>query len=118
MEAVPEEEFHIREYSMPNRDQLGYHPVIWMEALFKRITESEAGRGGVEAICQFADQVDFIPEIVPLIAVMKSGTIFYETAFAKCGKDLLKRPVTIRENEAADFLATLHFEAQTKWNID
>jgi hypothetical protein len=52
---------------------------------------------------------------------MKSGTIFYETAFAKCGKDLLKRPVTIRENEAAraaDFLAILHFEAQTKWNND
>ena len=89
---------------LPNRDQLGYHPMIWMQALYKRITECEAGRGGVEALCQFADQIDFIPDLKPLVAEMKFGTIFYETALAKCGKDLLKRPVPIREDECVNML--------------
>ena len=85
-------------------EELGYSPQVWLESLFKRIVESEAGRGGVEALCQYLDQIDFIPEIVPLRQAMKGGSIFFETAMAKCSKELLKRPVIAREDEIVEFL--------------
>ena len=87
--------------------QLGFSPIVWRDALFKRIVESEAGRGGVEALCQYSDQIDFIPELRPFRHAMKSGTIFYETALAKCSKDLLKRPVSIREDEVVELLGCI-----------
>ncbi len=84
--------------------EVGFNPIIWLESLFKRLIESVAGRGGVEAIATYLDQIDFIPELVPLRQSIKTNSIFFEAALAKCNKELLKRPRQVRENEILEFL--------------
>ena len=107
-EPLPDEDEQVILQEIPEQlsvQQLGCSPLVWRDALFKRIVESQAGRGGVEALCQYSDQMNFIPELRPLRYAMKSETLFYETVQAKCSKDLLKRPVSVRENEAVEILA-------------
>jgi hypothetical protein len=77
---------------------------VWIEALFKRIVDGVSGRGGVEAFCQYLAQIDFIKELVPLRHRMKANSIYFETALAKCNKEMLKRPLNIREEEIVTFM--------------
>jgi ribosomal protein S27E len=85
-------------------EALGFNPSIWLSSLFKRMVEATAGRGGVEALCQFLDQIDFIPELQPIRQRIKMNSIFYEAAIMKCHKELLKRPLSIRTEEVFEFL--------------
>jgi len=89
---------------MVELETAGFNPVVWLESLFKRLIEATAGRGGIEAICQYLDQIDFIPELRPLRQNIKLNSIFFETALSKCNKEQLKRPVQIRREEIVDFL--------------
>ena len=78
---------------------LGFNPLVWLEALFKRVIDGVSGRGGVEAFCSYLDNIDFIPELIALRQEMKTNSIFFETALAKCNKEMLKRPEGIRQEE-------------------
>lgn len=68
------------------------------------MVEATAGRGGVEALCQFLDQIDFIPELQPIRQRIKMNSIFYEAAIMKCHKEMLKRPLDVRTEEILDFM--------------
>lgn len=98
---------------------IGFSSLVWIEALYKRIIDGVSGRGGVEAFCQYFDQIDFIPELTPLRQRMKANSIYFETALAKCNKEMLKRPLPIREEEIATFMGVVcpscHREAGI-WN--
>ena len=78
---------------------LGFNPLVWLEALFKRVIDGVSGRGGVEAFCSYLDNIDFIPELIALRQEMKTNSIFFETALAKCNKEMLKRPEGMRQEE-------------------
>jgi hypothetical protein len=85
---------------------LGFSSIVWIEALFKRIIDGVSGKGGIEAFCQFFDQIDFIPQLAPLRQRMKTNSI-YARALAKCNKEMLKRPLQIRENEIVEFMGAI-----------
>lgn len=85
-------------------ESIGISSLVWLDCIFKRMIDAIAGRGGLEAICQFLDQIDFIPGILPLRQSMEQKSIFFETALSKCNKELLKRPAKIRQKEIFDFL--------------
>ncbi|MHA1632513.1 MAG: hypothetical protein ACTSXC_06900, partial [Candidatus Freyarchaeota archaeon] len=85
-------------------EELGFHPLVWLRSLHKRIVESQAGRGGLEALCSYLDQIDFIPELVTLNQMIKANSLFFEAAIGKCGKEMLKRPLPIREDECFNML--------------
>src|SRR4030042_4144380 len=87
--------------------ELGCSSMVSIDALFKRIIDGISGRGGVEAFCQFFDQIDFIPELTPLRQRMKANSIYFETALAKCNKEMLKRPVPFREEEIVNFMGAI-----------
>jgi hypothetical protein len=84
---------------MSSVDSIGFSPIVWLEALFKRITDGVGGRGGLEAFVMYFDQIDFIRELTPLLMEMKANNIFFETALSQCNKELLKRPRKLRERE-------------------
>jgi hypothetical protein len=99
---------------------LGFNPLIWLEALFKRIIDGVSGRGGVEAFCSYLDNIDFIPELVPLRQQMKTDSIFFETALAKCNKEMLKRPAAFREEEIFNLMGATCKKCRrqtTIWNM-
>ena len=100
---------------------LGFSPLLWLEALFKRVIDGVSGRGGVEAFCSYLDNIDFIPELVPLRQEMKAGSIFFETALAKCNKEMLKRPENLREDEIFDLMGATCQKCQrwepSIWNM-
>ena len=83
---------------------LGFNSLVWVESLFKRIIDGVSGRGGVEALCSYMDNIDFIPELVPLRQQMKVDSIFFETALSKCNKEMLKRPESQREQDVQDMM--------------
>lgn len=83
---------------------VGFSPVILLESVVKRMIEAVAGRGGIEAICQFLDQIDWVPGLAALRQSIKTNTVLFETSISKCNKDLLKRPLIIRQEEIFDFL--------------
>jgi len=85
-------------------EQLGFSPHTWVDCVVKRMIDSISGRGGTEALCTFFDQIDWIPELMPLTQNIKITSIFFETALAKCNKELLKRPVQVREGEVFECL--------------
>ena len=85
---------------------LGFHPVVWLESLYKRLIEATSGRGGLEALCQYLCNIDFIPELVELRRNIGSLTTFFETALSKCNREMLRRPRRIREDEATDLLGS------------
>jgi len=91
---------------MTEAEGVGYNPVVWLESLFKRLVEATAGRGGIEAICQYLDQIDFIPELQTLRRKIKLNSIFFETALSKCSKEMLKRPAEIRKEEIFNLLGS------------
>ncbi|MGB9774615.1 MAG: hypothetical protein ACPL4I_11430 [Bacteroidota bacterium] len=91
---------------MVEAEGIGYNPIVWLESLFKRLVEASAGRGGIEAICQYLDQVDFIPELQALRRKIKLNSIFFETALSKCSKEMLKRPSEIRKEEIFNLLGS------------
>ena len=87
------------------KEDLGFHPLVWLQSLHKRIVESQAGRGGLEALCAYLDQIaDFIPELVTLNRTIKANSLFYEAALGKCSREMLKRPLPIREEECFSML--------------
>jgi len=89
---------------MTEAEDLGFHPLIWLQSVFKRIVESHAGRGGVEAIGQFADQIATIPELMDLCWKIETNSLFFESAIAKCNEKMLKRPISLREGECFSML--------------
>jgi hypothetical protein len=105
--------------------ELGFNSLLWLEALFKRIIDGVSGRGGVEAIVAYLDQIDFIPELVPIRQEMKLDSIYFETALAKCSKEMLKRPQRFREDEIVDLMGATcqnekcihHTQQVTLWDM-
>jgi len=89
---------------MTEAQDLGFHPLLWLQSIFKRIVESHAGRGGVEAIGQFADQIAAIPELMDLCWTIETNSLFFESAIAKCNEKMLKRPLPLREDECFSML--------------
>lgn len=82
----------------------GVNPPILLDSANKRLVEATAGRGGLEALCQFLDQIDWIPELSPLRHSIKVNTVFFESALSMCTKEMLKRPLTVRKKEASELL--------------
>lgn len=78
---------------------MGFSLMVYLDSLAKRMIDGASGRGGLEAISQFLSQVDWIPELGSLRQRIKADSIFYEAALSKCNKELLKRPVQVREHE-------------------
>ena len=62
---------------------LGFNPLVWLEALFKRVIDGVSGRGGVEAFCSYLDNIDFIPELIPLRQEMKTNSIFFRNGLSE-----------------------------------
>ena len=89
---------------MTEAQDLGFHPLLWLQSIFKRIVESHAGRGGVEAIGQFADQIAAIPELMDLCWTIESNSLVFESAIAKCNEKMLRRPLSLREDECFSML--------------
>jgi len=85
-------------------EAIGFNPVVWIESLSKRLVDASAGRGGLEALLQYLDQIDFIPELRPIRQNIKNISNFFETAIPKCTKEMLKRPLHVREDEVLNFL--------------
>ncbi len=81
--------------------------MTWFDAVYKRLIDGVKGLGGIEAFVQFMDQVDFIPELAPLRMRMKLHSIFFETALAKCNKEMLKRPRGVRSSEALKLMGSV-----------
>ena len=44
------------------RELVGVHHNILLESVSKRLVDAIAGRGGIENVVQFLDQLDWIPE--------------------------------------------------------
>jgi hypothetical protein len=88
------------------QEELGFHPLVWLQALYKRIMESHAGRGGLEEISRFADQVPTAPVLLDLSWTIENNSLFYEAALAKCNEKALKRPLSVREDECFSMCGT------------
>lgn len=84
--------------------ELGFSPHTWVECIIKRMIDSISGRGGTEALCTFFDNIDWVPELMPITQDIKTKSIFFETALAKCNKELLKRPLQVRQQETFQIL--------------
>ncbi|MEM3579555.1 MAG: hypothetical protein QXL54_04975, partial [Candidatus Bathyarchaeia archaeon] len=82
----------------------GVNPPILLDSANKRLVEATAGRGGLEALCQFLDQIDWIPELSPLRHSIKVNTVFFETALSVCTKEMLKRPLAVRNRDVSELL--------------
>ena len=78
-------------------ETLGASPMVWLETIYKRLTEAAAGRAGLEAICSFLDNVDFVPELFSIRENIRRMSLFFATAIANCNKELFKRPISVRE---------------------
>ena len=52
-------------------DQIGFHPAVLLSSLFKRIVEAHAGRGGVEALCEYLDKIDWVEGLSDLGQITK-----------------------------------------------
>jgi len=78
---------------------VGYTPATLLESVAKRLVEGVAGRGGLEAFCQFLDQLDWIEGLPQLRLSIKNNTVFFESALSKCTKEMLKRPEPVRRRE-------------------
>lgn len=85
-------------------ESLGFSPHTWVDCIIKRLIDSISGRGGTEALCTFFDQIDWVPELLDVTQKIKVESIFFETALAKCNKELLKRPVSVRQEEVFQML--------------
>jgi len=83
---------------------VGFSPMVLFDSLSKRLADGVAGRGGLEAFCQFFDQIDWVQGLAPLRQSIKEKTVHFEAALSKCVKEMLKRPLGIRENEVFDLL--------------
>lgn len=79
--------------------QTGYSDAVLIQSLYKRLIDAAAGRGGVEALCQFLDQLSWIETLRTHREQIKNHTVFFEYAVAKCHKEMLKRPLADREDE-------------------
>ncbi|MGB9672013.1 MAG: hypothetical protein ACPLZY_02580 [Candidatus Norongarragalinales archaeon] len=82
----------------------GVNPPILLDSANKRLVEATAGRGGLEALCQFLDQIDWIPQLSPLRHSIKVNTVFFESALSMCTKEMLKRPLNFRKKEVSELL--------------
>lgn len=82
----------------------GVNPPILLESANKRLVEASAGRGGLEALCQFLDQIDWIEELAPLRQSIKVNSVFFEAALSMCTKEMLKRPLAVRKKEVSELL--------------
>ena len=86
-------------------EELGFHPTVWLSSISKRLAELHAGRGGIEAVCQFLDQVlSLSPELPELSRTIKTNSLFFESAIGRCSRELLKRPLDVREQECFTML--------------
>ncbi|MGB9672072.1 MAG: hypothetical protein ACPLZY_02880, partial [Candidatus Norongarragalinales archaeon] len=61
--------------------QLAY-PTPILEGTAKRLVESVAGRGGVEAVLQFIDQIDWVEGLAELRQTIKPATVFFESSLS------------------------------------
>ncbi|MEM2591781.1 MAG: hypothetical protein QXI60_04270 [Thermofilaceae archaeon] len=87
-----------------SRGVVGVNTQILLDSVNKRLVEAHAGRGGLEAICQFLDQIDWIEELRPLKARIKDLSVLFESALALCTKDMMARPYLRRYREISDFM--------------
>jgi len=89
---------------MKHQKFAGFEPSELLESIAKRLVEGSAGRGGIEAICQFLDQIDWIKDLSQLRLSIKNNTVFFESALSKCTKEMLKRPLPVRKREISEIL--------------
>ncbi|MEM3133918.1 MAG: hypothetical protein QXR32_07120 [Candidatus Caldarchaeum sp.] len=84
------------------RGIVGVHAQMLIDSINKRLSEAHAGRGGLEALSQFLDQVDWVEEIRPLKARLKSLTLLFERALGQCSKEMMARPLGKRYFEITE----------------
>jgi len=84
----------------------GYTPNVWLSGISQLIVDAQAGRGGLEAMLRFFDNIDCAlqGELSAERQALRDGTIFFEGAIGKCNKEQLKRPLPARLEEAQDAL--------------
>lgn len=70
----------------------------------KRFIEGVSGKGGLESFVLWMDQLDFVPNLSPLLNSISHKLMFYDTALTKCAKESLKRPEFVREEEIGAML--------------
>ncbi len=80
---------------------------ILLHAIFKLLVELMAGRGGLDFVCQVLGEVDFIEDLKTLRPKMEENLLFFNEALNLCAKEMLKRPLGIRENECLDELGSV-----------
>jgi hypothetical protein len=80
------------------------NPLVLDRTIGKRFVEGLSGKGGLESLVLWMDQLDFVSGIEPLINRISHSLMFYDTALTKCAKENLKRPLVIRQNEISDML--------------
>ena len=85
-------------------EKLGCSPNVWLEALSRRLIDASAGRGGIESLLQFLEELDFIPELAPMRESIKRHSIFFFMSVEKCNKEHLEMPVLWRQNQISDLL--------------
>jgi len=83
------------------------YPTPVLEGAAKRLVEGVAGRGGLEAVLQFLDQIDWVEGLANLRQTIKPATVFFEASISKCTKEMLKRPLRIRKRQLTDFMGSV-----------
>jgi len=83
------------------------YPRLVLEGAAKRLVEGVAGRGGLEAVLQFIDQVDWVDGLTELRQTIKPITTFFEAAISKCSKEMLKRPLKMRKRQLTEFMGSM-----------
>lgn len=82
----------------------GINPIIIDRTIGKRMVEGISGKGGLESLVMWLNQLDFISGLESLLNSISFKLMFYDTALTKCAKDALKRPEFQREDEIATLL--------------
>ena len=80
------------------------NPLVLDRTVGKRTVEGLSGKGGLESLVLWMDQLDFVKELEPLINSISHKLMFYDTALTKCAKEALKRPEFDREEEIGAML--------------
>jgi DNA-directed RNA polymerase subunit RPC12/RpoP len=87
------------------KELVGVHHNILLESVSKRLVDAIAGRGGIENVVQFLDQLDWLPEEARVLrSKIKTNAVFFEAALALCSKEMMKRPYGVRVRQISDLL--------------
>jgi hypothetical protein len=95
----------------------GINSIVLDRTIGKRFVEGVSGKGGLASLVMWMQQLDFITDIEPLLNSVSYKMMFYDTALTKCGKEALKRPEFMREEEIATLLGDVCVSCGKSYSI-